>query len=178
MSPPEIWGPSVWTLFHTLAEKLNPNAYNQVIPSLFSIIVQICKVLPCPDCSKDASNFLAKIKLSDYKTKDEFKNMLYLFHNYVNAKKRKHLYNYANMNIYKNMNLLFVIKNFISKYNTKGNMKLLTESFQRSFVIKNFIEWFKRYKFAFVSSPTIHHQNIKSDLTESNSSEPKSPENK
>ena len=23
MSPPEIWGPPVWTFFHTLAEKLN-----------------------------------------------------------------------------------------------------------------------------------------------------------
>lgn len=150
MSPPEIWGPAVWTLFHTLAEKLNPNAYNQVIPSLFSIIVQICKVLPCPDCSKDASNFLAKIKLSDYKTKDEFKNMMYLFHNYVNAKKRKPLYNYANMTVYKNINLAWVIKNFIAKYNTKGNMKLLTESFQRSFVIKNFISWFNAYKLAFI----------------------------
>jgi hypothetical protein len=150
MSPPEVWGPAVWTLFHTLAEKLNPNAYNQVIPSLFGMIVQICKVLPCPDCSNHASIFLAKIKLSDYKTKDEFKNMLYLFHNYVNAKKRKSLYNYANMNVYKNMNLGLVIKNFIAKYNTKGNMKLLTESFQRSFVIKNFISWFNSYKLAFI----------------------------
>jgi hypothetical protein len=150
MSPPEVWGPAVWTLFHTLAEKLNPNAYNQVIPSLFGMIVQICKVLPCPECSRDASNFLAKIKLSDYKNKDEFKNMIYLFHNFVNAKKRKPLYNYANMNKYANVNLFFVVNNFIAKYNTKGNMKLLAESFQRSFVIKNFIAWFNGYKRAFI----------------------------
>jgi hypothetical protein len=150
MSPPEIWGPAVWTLFHTLAEKINQNAYTQVIPSMFTIIVQICKVLPCPECSRDASNFLARIKLSDYKTKEEFKNMLYLFHNYVNAKKRKPLYNYANMNKYSNANLFLVINNFIAKYNTKGNMKLLSESFQRSFVIKNFITWFNAYKLAFI----------------------------
>jgi len=150
MSPPEVWGPAVWTLFHTLAEKLNPNAYNQVVPSLFGMIVQICKVLPCPECSRDASNFLAKIKLSDYKNKDEFKNMLYLFHNFVNAKKRKPLYNYANMNKYANMNLFFIVNDFIAKYNTKGNMKLLAESFQRSFVIKNFVSWFNGYKIAFV----------------------------
>jgi hypothetical protein len=150
MSPPEVWGPAVWSLFHTLAEKLNPNAYNQVVPSLFGMIVQICKVLPCPECSRDASIFLAKIKLSDYKTKDEFKNMLYLFHNFVNAKKRKPLYNYANMNKYTNMNLFFVVNDFIAKYNTKGNMKLLAESFQRSFVIKNFIKWFNGFKRAFI----------------------------
>jgi hypothetical protein len=156
MSPPEVWGPAVWTLFHTLAEKLNPNAYNQVIPSLFGMIVQICKVLPCPECSRDASNFLAKIKLSDYKNKDEFKNMIYLFHNFVNAKKRKPLYNYANMNKYANVNLFFVVNNFIAKYNTKGNMKLLAESFQRSFVIKNFIAWFNGYKRAFIQPILIN----------------------
>ncbi len=162
MSPPEVWGPAVWTLFHTFSEKLNPNAYNQVISSFFGIIVQICKVLPCPECSKDASNFLAKIKLSDYKTKDDFKNMLYLFHNYVNAKKRKPLYNYAYMNKYSSKNIISVINDFIAKYNTKGNMKLLTESFQRSFVIKNFISWFKRYKLAFIN-PTI--LNISQQIT-------------
>lgn len=150
MSPPEVWGPAVWTLFHTLAEKLNANVYNQVVGSLFSMIVQICKYLPCPDCSRDATVFLAKIKLSDYKTKDEFKNMLYLFHNYVNAKKRKPLYNYANMNKYANLHLFAVVNDFIAKYNTKGNMKLLTESFQRRFVMHNFVKWFNTYKSAFV----------------------------
>jgi hypothetical protein len=151
MSPPEVWGPAVWTLFHTLAEKLNPNVYNKMSTSFFGIIVQICKLLPCPECSKDASNFLAKINLKDYKTKDEFKNMLYLFHNWVNAKKRKRLFNYANMDKYKNLPLSFVIKDFISKYNTKGNMNLISESFQRSFVIRNFISWFSSCSRAFAS---------------------------
>ena len=159
MSPPEVWGPAVWTLFHTLAEKLHQDAYAQVIPSMFSIIVQICKLLPCPECSRDASNFLAKIKLSDYKNKEEFKNMLYLFHNYVNAKKRKPLYNYVNIDKYSKMNLSFVINDFILKYNTKGNMKLIAESFQRSFVIKNFISWIKLYKLAFIQ-PIINNIKI------------------
>ena len=114
MSPPEVWGPAVWTLFHTLIEKLNPYAYPHVIGSMFGMIVRICKVLPCPECSTDASNFLAKIKLSDYKTKDDFKNMLYLFHNWVNAKKRKPLYNYSELQKYAGFNLVLVINNFIA----------------------------------------------------------------
>jgi len=150
MSPPEVWGPAVWTLFHTLSEKLNPNAYNQVSGSLFTMIVQICRVLPCPECSKDASGFLAKINMNNYKTKDEFKNMLYLFHNWVNAKKRKPLFNYANLERYSNANLSFVIKDFISKYNTKGNMKLLSETFQRSFVLRNFKSWINAFGRAFI----------------------------
>jgi hypothetical protein len=152
MSPPEVWGPAIWTLFHTLIEKLNSDAYPHVINSMFNMIVRICKFLPCPECSRDASNFLAKIKLSDYKTKQDFKNMLYLFHNYVNAKKRKRLFNYANIDKYANLNLIAVINNFIKHYNTKGNMNLIAESFQRSFVIKDFIKWIKYYSKAFTTT--------------------------
>jgi len=156
MSPPEIWGPAVWTLFHTLIEKMNPDAYPYVIQSTFGMIIRICRVLPCPECSRDASNFLAKINLKDYKTKTEFKNMLYLFHNWVNAKKRKPLFNYTNMNKYASLYLPFVINNFIANYNTKGNMKLLAESFQRSFIVKDFISWFKTNSRVFIKPPIVN----------------------
>jgi len=160
MSPPEVWGPAVWTLFHTLIEKMNPYAYPQVIGSMFGMIVRICKVLPCPECSNDASNFLAKIKLNNYKNKDEFRNFIYLFHNWVNAKKRKSLYNYSDLSKYSRLNLIYVINNFIAKYNTKGNMKLLAESFQRSFVVKDLIAWFKIYGRAFIIQPIITNYHI------------------
>jgi len=160
MSPPEIWGPPIWTLFHTLSEKLNPHLYTQVINSMFGIIVRICKFLPCPECSKDAGNFLAKIKISDYKTKNDFKNMLYLFHNYVNKKKRKPLFNYGYINKYSNLNIWIVIKKFIQNYNTKGNMNLLTESFQRSLVIKDFMNWLKIYSRAFIQPIIINNPSI------------------
>lgn len=166
MSPPEIWGPPIWRLFHTLIEKMNPNAYPYVINSMFNMIVAICKFLPCPECSSDASMFLAKINLNNYKTKDDFKNMLYLFHNYVNAKKKKPLYNYSNMAKYSNFNLINVINDFIAKYNTKGNMKLLSESFHRTFVIKEFTKWFKRCYKAFlpVNIPKITNPIIQENV--------------
>ena len=89
MSPPEVWGPAVWTLFHTLIAKIDERVYQRVAPQLFSMIVRICRFLPCPECSSDASIFLAKIKMSDVKTKRQFKDTFYLFHNRVNAKKRQ-----------------------------------------------------------------------------------------
>jgi hypothetical protein len=155
MSPPEVWGPAVWTLFHTLAEKINEEAYPYISVHLFKMITRICKFLPCPDCSTDASNFLAKIKMSDLKTKTDFKNTFYLFHNYVNAKKRKRLFNYSNMNVYSKYRLVDVVNNFISKYHTKGNMKLLTESFQRQLVIKDFKNWFTNSINAFIPRVNI-----------------------
>ena len=155
MSPPEVWGPAVWTLFHTFAEKINEADYPYVSQSLFKMIVRICKFLPCPECSTDASKFLAKIKMSDMKNKSDFRNTFYLFHNYVNAKKRKRLFNSANMPIYGKYRLIDVVNNFISKYHTKGNMKLLTESFQRQLVIKEFKGWFSSYIKAFVPRVNI-----------------------
>jgi hypothetical protein len=68
--------------------------------------------------------------------------MFYLFHNYVNAKKRKPLFNFGNLSVYQRYRLVPVVNNFILCYNTKGNMKLLNESFQRQFVIKDFKAWF------------------------------------
>ena len=119
MSPPEVWGPAVWTLFHTLAEKINDDAYPFISHSLFNMIVRICKFLPCPECSIDASNFLAKIKISDIKTKTEFKNTFYVFHNWVNAKKRKPIFNYSNISNYGRYNLIKIFNNFIDNYQTK-----------------------------------------------------------
>jgi hypothetical protein len=149
MPTPEVWGPAVWTLFHTLIAKIQPELYPQIRNSLFSNIVQICRYLPCPECSNDASKFLAKIRITDYKTKEEFKQIFYLFHNWVNHKKRKPLFNYNNIEKYQYLYLPNVINHFMNVYNTKGNMKLLAETFQRKLILKNFIIWFKSNSIVF-----------------------------
>jgi len=141
MPTPEIWGPATWNLFHTLAENIDETAYSQLKNSLFYIITRICKFLPCPECSNDATTFLGKIKIENFINKFQFKNMLYLFHNYVNAKKRKPLFNHTQLSIYSKYKVIPIFNNFIINYNTKGNMKLLTDSFQRQFVIKEVKFW-------------------------------------
>jgi hypothetical protein len=63
MSPPEVWGPPIWTLFHTLIERINERYYHLIYQQLFNIIKQICTYLPCPECSTDAVIFLSKVKI-------------------------------------------------------------------------------------------------------------------
>jgi hypothetical protein len=155
MSPPEVWGPAVWTLFHTLAEKVTDEAYPFIKGQLFGQIRRICGYLPCPECSADATIFLAKVNINDLKTKIDFRNTFYLFHNMVNAKKRKRLFNYGHITSYNNYSIVSVINNFISKYNTKGNMKLIAESFQRKLVLGEFKSWFTKTIRAFT-----HPQNV------------------
>ena len=155
MSPPEVWGPAVWTLFHTLAEKVTDQAYPFVKVQLFGQIRRICGFLPCPECSADATNFLAKVNINDLITKVDFRNTFYLFHNMVNAKKRKPLFNYSYIASYNNYGIVPVINNFISKYNTRGNMKLLAESFQRKFIVTDFKSWITKNIMAFTPPQNI-----------------------
>lgn len=163
MSPPEVWGPPIWTLFHVLAEKINERLYPFYAGQLLNVVKHICSALPCPECTNDATIFLSKIKLQDLKTKDDFKKMIYIFHNYVNVKKRKPLYNYSNLEIYKKYNIINVFNRFISVYHTRGNMKLLAESFQRQNIIKHVKEWFSKNIMAFVQfqpqAPIVSQEN-------------------
>jgi hypothetical protein len=141
MSPPEVWGPPIWTFFHTLAEKVNEEYFLTIRSSLFFYIKRICNFLPCPDCSQHANRFLAKVDITKIKNKLDFKNMLYVFHNTVNKRKRKPLFSYVNIERYKNYNVGSTFNHFVSVYHTKGNMNLIAESFQRNLLVKDLKGW-------------------------------------
>jgi hypothetical protein len=142
MAPPEVWGPPVWNFIHTLAEKVNEDSFNSIKVGLFSIIKRICINLPCPECSQHANHFLMKVNIFKIHSKSEFKHMLFVFHNAVNKRKRKQMVVYTNIiDRYKYMTIPNTYNNFINVYNTKGNLNLIMESFQRSFVIKDLEKW-------------------------------------
>jgi len=138
MSPPEVWGPPVWALFHTLSAQL---VNDDLIHPLFSYIQRICKFLPCPECSQDATLFLQKVNLNDIKTTDDLSKTMYIFHNHVNRKKHKPLFNYSELAKYKSYNMINVFHIFTRIYNTRGNMRLLSDEFQRNIVITEFKRW-------------------------------------
>jgi hypothetical protein len=140
MSPPEIWGPATWTLFHTLAEHMNDES---IIPQLFNNIKQICMFLPCPECSKDATIMLNQIDINKIKTKQGFIDLLFVFHNMVNKKKYKRMpVNYSEIQSkYANQDLLNVFTAFLTAYNTTGNFKLMAEENQRKMIRANFGKW-------------------------------------
>ncbi len=162
----EIWGPAVWTLFHTLIEQLNEEAFTFVAPQMYAQFVKICRLLPCPECAQDATQFLAKINSSHIKSKIDFRNTFYLFHNWVNAKKRKPLFNYSNIQIYGKYNIIVVFNKFLSVYHTKGNMKMLAESFQRNLTVSSFKGWFTSVISAFMPSPPKPVEEVKPVIEE------------
>jgi hypothetical protein len=156
MSPPEVWGPAVWTLFHTIAEKINEENNTAVVQQVFGFIKRICAFLPCPECSKDAKSYLQRLKQSEIKTRSGLISTVYLFHNYVNRKKKKKLFNYGEIVKYRNMNLVKVFNQFIGAYNTKGNMQLIAESFQRQLIVADLKRWLSGNIHMFMPKPVIN----------------------
>jgi hypothetical protein len=141
--PAAKWGNSTWKFFHTLAERLDTEAPREVVTSLFTLFVQICKFLPCPSCAEHAYRTLSRVSPRECSTKQELVNIMYLFHNQVNARRKVPLFNYADMSHYKTLNISLVVNEFIQRYQTRGNMQFIAESFQRELIVQSVIHWIR-----------------------------------
>ena len=135
------WGPPTWNFFHTLAEKINEEKFPIIFPQVVLILRQICKNLPCPDCANHATHFLEKVNFANIKTKSDFKNIMYIFHNMVNRRKRRPSYDIKNLEVYSKNNIISAYNNFIAVYHTNGNLKLLADSFQRKIIVNELKKW-------------------------------------
>ena len=141
MSPPTFWGPPIWTLLHTIAANLKEENFYIVSRQFIVLVKQLCSNLPCPDCSAHATAFLSRVNFSHIKTKYDLEQLLYIFHNVVNKRKNKPMFNTQDLEIYKNINLVTAFKNFLMVYKTRGNMKLLADNFQRQIIVNELRKW-------------------------------------
>jgi hypothetical protein len=143
MSPPSVWGPPIWTFFHVIASKANPERFQAFLRTWHPLMIKICGLLPCPECSMHATNFLQRVQLKDIPNKQAYENTLCFFHNSVNKRKMKPVVPISILDKYKTMDLKTVFKNFMKQYNVKGNMSQINESFRRNFIIKDIFAWMK-----------------------------------
>ena len=134
----ETWGNNVWFLFHSLAEKIDENKFGNIKQAIIETTKLICSCLPCPDCSKDATEILNKMNLNNMlNNKNDIIKFYYDFHNHINKKLKKPQYNYNYLNKYKKANFNLILNNFITIFlNQPHNPKLMTENFQRKNKVK------------------------------------------
>ena len=135
------WGIKTWIFFHTICEKLKDESFDIIGIQLFDYIKKLCGFLPCPECSLHSKAFFLKIPNTKIKTKDNLINALYIFHNSVNLRNNKPEFSTSNLVTYKQINLIDSYNNFARVYNTNGNLKLLTDSFNRTRLIREFKKW-------------------------------------
>ena len=135
-----LWGPPIWTLFHTLAEKVKEEHYMTVAPNLVGFIKRICSLLPCPDCQDHATQYW-RVTRYNLTSKDRLKEFLFNFHNEVNKRKSYPQQNMDVLNVYKTNNLSQVYNNFVLVFMSRTTSRLMADSLHRKRLIDEFKTW-------------------------------------
>jgi hypothetical protein len=137
------WGPPTWYLFHTLAEKIKEDHFLEMKNEILSIIKRICSNLPCPDCAGHASQKLGSLNSDGILTKEDLKNVLLSFHNFVNQRLGTSQWNEEQLNEkYRLAKTQVIIQFFIQTWRKPNpNPRLISHNFYKDMVIKEFIGW-------------------------------------
>jgi len=144
--PTMIWGPPIWFLFHTLAEKVKEHAFPTICTELLNNIYSIATHLPCPVCSTHAIEYLNRINFNSIRTKYDLKMMLFQFHNEVNTRKGYPQFTIGELNEkYSTANTVNIIHNFMFHFKDKHRSpKLIADDLQRSRISVYLKEWFQQ----------------------------------
>ena len=128
-----VWGNATWYLFHSLAHNIKETEFLSIKPDLIYVIKTVSGNLPCPECSSDAITKLEKVNFDNIKTKQEFKLLLFNFHNQVNAKLGKPGYLLTDLDEkYSKANINAIYNNFFKIYSSNVNIpQLMSASFHR-----------------------------------------------
>ena len=134
------WANPTWCFFHTLIEKIHENHYLVVKEELMSHIKRICSMLPCPECAHHATNYMNRVITPN--TKEDCKMMLYIFHNSVNVRTHKPLYDFASLTTYAQVNFGVCYQLFRQQFLKKtNNPKMFLESMSRTKYINDLDIW-------------------------------------
>jgi hypothetical protein len=141
--PDMTWGAPIWCFFHTFAEKIKDSEFDGIKGELFEIIVKICNNLPCPECTRHASEYMKNINFNKINCKKELKLMLYTFHNSVN--KRKNYKEFPLMELdekYGSQNTIEVFNKFAINLEYKRSyVHLMIGEQQRKQIVKKIKQW-------------------------------------
>ncbi len=133
------WGNITWYLFHTLAEKIKEEHFESQKDNIINFIITISNNLPCPTCTRHASETLKFANINLIETKDDLIEFVRQFHNIVNLKLNKNLFSKSEtLKQYKRAKLIQIVNNFFKIHTvTYGNFNTIISTFHRHNVIKS-----------------------------------------
>lgn len=142
------WGEPIWTLFHTMAQKIDPKEFSRLRTEIFDLIRTVCNSLPCPDCSAHASQYVSQVNWSMIQSKEDLINMLFVFHNTVNRRKGYSLFQREKLeSTYGPKNMLEVSRIFMYHYedkNSRGPNSAIATKFHRLRIASELKKWFNK----------------------------------
>tara|TARA_Y100000816_G_C26108254_1_gene589989 strand:- start:427 stop:870 length:444 start_codon:yes stop_codon:yes gene_type:complete len=139
------WGPPIWTLFHTLAARVNSDKYLVIAQELFGFIKRICSLLPCPECQEHSIHYIRTCGY-DVTTKNNLIHFLFTFHNEVNKRKGKEIEPETIVNKYHEQDLSVAYNNFVRAFTMKTSPRLMGDTLHRQRLIQEFKVWLMKYR--------------------------------
>ena len=139
------WGEPIWFLFHVLAEKIQEEHFSSKKYELINLVKAICANLPCPTCTDHATAYMKKLNIDSIKSKQDWKDFLYKFHNDVNKRKNYPEFPHNELDTkYNSANTVNVINYFLAIYREKsGNVQMIATEMSRKRVLRNAQQWLK-----------------------------------
>jgi len=145
--PPTMkWGKAIWTMFHTLAEKINDESFAIIGNELIITITKICGNLPCPTCSEHATSYITKNRFNStyIQTKEQLRTELFKFHNFVNKTKGYPQFQIEKLNeTYSDLDVFAVIRDFLLVFKDKHfSIRMIANDFHRTRISTQLNNWF------------------------------------
>jgi hypothetical protein len=138
------WGEPFWFLFHVLAEKIKESEFSRLRAGMLNLVLTICSNLPCPDCTDHATRYLNGINFNTIRTKEDFKMMMYVFHNAVNARKQYPEYPVEKLTKYTSGNMIPIIENFLRHFlKNHQSFALIADNMHRKKISGGVVQWFR-----------------------------------
>ena len=141
---PMKWGEPTWFFFHTLAEKIKPEYFNESKEEVFEIIKLVCGTLPCPNCAQHAKEYMQKIHFQNIRTKEDLQIMLWNFHNEVNKRKGFAIFPIEKLSEkYSTAVTRKIIQFFLYHHEDKhASFRMIADDYYRSQISANLRVWF------------------------------------
>lgn len=150
-----LWGEPTWLLLHSMAENITNDNFMANRDDILNVIFIICTNLPCYYCSDHAKTYLTttvNLKTGGVRTREDLKNVLYNFHNYVNYRKKYPIFPREELETkYSSANMKNIIYNyFIHNQEKSKNPSMLSNELYRTRILIQLQEWFKQNILLFV----------------------------
>jgi len=142
MASKKEWGNATWYLFHTLSYKIKDEYFDELKDDFLNMCTRICANLPCPDCSEHASAIMKNVNRANIKTKKDLQMFFFDFHNSVNRRVKKQVFDEASLSMYRNSITKNIVFNYISTLSKKYyNSRLISSGFHRDAMMNDFKKW-------------------------------------
>lgn len=146
------WGKPTWHFFHIFSAKIKEEFFKQHRMEILQILESICSVLPCPICSKHATEYLINNRFLQIQSKAELIEFFYNFHNTVNGRKGYPQYSRTQLSIYEPSSVSFInaCRLFIHHFEDRHrSFKLMADDMSRRTLAKKLKYWFVEHHTGF-----------------------------